>query len=188
MAVYRALLRLYPKDFRDEFGPDLLQLHRDLAADRGLAFARRRAALDLIVTVPRYRLEHVMNEQHSTTTLYVIIFGLAAAGALGFVTGFGPPALLVLVAAGIVAVAQRSALAKAIRTPDTDLRHRRLRAAAVCAAVSVISVITYGWDLADDEISSASLIGHSLIGTLAMITTAVLLLAGLLTPRSAAAV
>ena len=187
MAVYRALLRLYPKDFRDEFGPDLLALHQDLAADRGLAFARRRTALDLLVPVPRYRREPLMNEQHSTTVLYVLIFGLAALGALGFVTGFGPPALLFLVAAGVVAVAQRSRLAQAIRTPDTDVRHRRLRAAAVCAVVSVISVITYGWDLADDEISSASLIGHSLIGTSAMIATVVLLLAGLLTPRSPAA-
>lgn len=50
--------------------------------------------------------------------------------------------------------------------------------------MSVISVFTYGWDLADDEISSASLIGHSLVGTTAMIATVVLLLAGLLTPRT----
>ncbi len=79
MALYRALLRLYPKDFREEFGPDLLALHQDLAADRGSAAARRRTALDLIVTVPRYRLEHLMSEPHSTTALTVVIFGLAAA-------------------------------------------------------------------------------------------------------------
>ena len=127
-----------------------------------------------------------MSEQHSTTALYLVVFGLAAAGTLGFVTGVGPPALLFLVAAGVVAVAQRSQLAQAIRTPDTDVRHRRLRAAAVCAVVSVISVITYGWDLADNEISTASLLGHSLIGTSAMIATVVFLLAGLLTPRTAA--
>ncbi len=187
MAVYRSLLRLYPKEFRDEFGPDLLQIHRDLATDRGLAFARRRTALDLIVTIPRYRLEQLMSEEHSNTALYVVLVGLVAAGAVGVLTGIYP-ALVFVVAAAFVAVAQRSRLARAIRTPDTDVRHRRLRAATWCAAISVISVITYGWDLADDQISTASLLGHSLIGTTAMAATVVLLLAGLLTPRTPATV
>ena len=184
MAVYRALLRLYPKDFRDEFGPDLLALHQDLAADRGLAFARRRTALDLIVTVPRYRLEHLMNEQHSTTALNVVIFGLAALGALGFVTGFGPPALLFLVAAVVVAVAQRSQLARAIRTPDTDVRRRRLRAAGVCALVFVACYGIWTWDIRDD-VDVAGVLA-SLVGTAAIIAAIVLLLVGLLTPRSPA--
>jgi len=181
---YRALLWLYPKDFREEFGPDLLQVHEDLAADRGLAFARRRTALDLIVTVPRYRLEHLMNEQHSTTALNVVIFGLAALGALGFLTGFGPPALLFLGAAGVIAVAQRSQLARAIRTPDTDVRRRRLRAAGVCALVFVACYGIWTWDIQDD-LDLAGVLA-SLVGTTAMIVTVVLLLVGLLTPRSPA--
>ncbi len=186
MAAYRALLRLYPKDFREEFGPDLLALHEDLAADRGLAFARRRTALDLIVTVPRYRLEQLMSEQHSTTALYLVIFGLAALGALAFVTGLGPPALLFLVAAVVVAVSQRSALAQAIRTPDTDVRHRRLRAAAICAAVFVACYGIWSWDIQDD-LDVAGVVA-SLLGTTAMIAAVVLLLAGLLTPRTPATV
>ena len=185
MALYRSLLRLYPKDFREEFGPDLLALHQDLAADRGRAAARRRTTLDLIVTVPRYRLEHLMREQHSTTALYVVIFGLAALGALAFVTGFGPPALLFIVAAGVVAVAQRSQLARAIRTPDTDVRHRRLRAAGVCAGVFVASIAVWMWDIGDDSVDLAGVVA-SLVGTAAMIATAVLLLVGLFTPRSPA--
>lgn len=185
MTGYEALLRLYPKAFREEYGPDLVALHEELAADRGLAFARRRTALDLIVTVPRYRLEHIMSEQHSTTALYVIIFGLAALGALGFVTAFGPPALLFLVAAGVVAVAQRAQLARAIRTPDTNVRRRRLRAAAVCAVVFVACNGIWFWDINDDSLDLAGVLA-SLVGTAAMIATVVLLLAGLFTPRSPA--
>jgi len=185
MAVYRALLRLYPKDFREEFGPDLLAVYQDLAADRGLACARRRTALDLIVTVPRYRLEHLMSEQHSTTALYVVIFGLAALGALGFVTGFGPPALLFIVAAAVVAVAQRSQLARAIRTPDTDIRHRRFRAAGVCAAVFAASIGVWTWDIGDDSLDLAGVLA-SLVGTAAMVGAALLAVVGLLTPRTAA--
>ena len=46
--------------------------------------------------------------------------------------------------------------------------------------------MTYGWDLSDDEISTASLLAHSFVGTTAMIATVILLIAGLLTPRSPA--
>lgn len=183
MAAYRALLRLYPKDFRKEFGPDLLRLHEDLAADRGLTVARRRTALDLIVTVPRYRLEHLMSEQHSNTALYVVLVGLVAAGAFGFLTGVGP-ALLFVVAAVVVAVAQRSRLARAIRTPDTDVRHRRLRWAGICGAVFALSIVTYLADLGDDEISTASLLWHNLVGTSAMVAMVIFFVAGLLTPRT----
>ena len=43
-------------------------------------------------------------------------------------------------------------------------------AVASCSPVSAprsspSSVVTYGWDLSDDEISSASLLDHSFVGT-----------------------
>jgi hypothetical protein len=31
--VYRSLLRLYPREFRDEYGADMLQLLRDQSSD-----------------------------------------------------------------------------------------------------------------------------------------------------------
>ncbi|HEY5699822.1 MAG TPA: hypothetical protein VIT01_20130 [Acidimicrobiales bacterium] len=183
--VYRGLLVLYPRSFREEFADDLVQLHADLVADRGPTAARGLTALDLIVTVPRYRLEHLMSETKATTTLYVAIAALAVGGAMGVLTGLYPLVIL-LGAAVVLAVSQRAALARAIRTPDTDVRRRRLLLAGVSASVFAVSVVTYGWDLSDDEISSASLLAHSFVGTAAMIAMVILLIAGLLTPRSPA--
>ena len=57
--VYRALLLLYPRGFRREYGALMAQLHRDQRRDRG-----RRAWLttlrDLLTTVPVRNLEAVM--------------------------------------------------------------------------------------------------------------------------------
>ena len=87
-------------------------------------------------------------------------------------------------AAVVVAVAQRSRLARAIRTPDTDVRHRRLRWAGICGAVFALSIVTYLADLGDDEISTASLLWHNLVGTSAMVAMVIFFVAGLLTPRT----
>ena len=79
--LYRTLLRLYPSAFRREYGEDLVAHYADLVADRGARAARTRTALDLAITIPRYHLEHVMTEQHSATTLSIVI-GLFAVGGL----------------------------------------------------------------------------------------------------------
>ena len=59
-----------------------------------------------------------MSETKTTTTLYVAIAALAVGGALGVLTGLYPLVIL-LGAAVFLAVSQRAALARAIRTPDT---------------------------------------------------------------------
>lgn len=61
--VYRRLLWLYPRDFRDRYADDLVQTLADLSGELGPWRAWRRVSLDLVVTVPRYRLETLMNEQ-----------------------------------------------------------------------------------------------------------------------------
>ena len=181
--VYRSLVRLYPKDFRGHYGDDLVQHHADLVTDRGARAAWMRTGVDLIVTVPRYRLERIMTEQHSATTLNVAITLLAAGGVLSILTGVYPGSVL-LVAALVLAVAQRSTIARAIRTPDSNHRRRRLRVAAVLALVFVASIVSYALDLSDDHISGASLIVHNAIGVPAMVGAIVFLIAGWLTPRT----
>jgi hypothetical protein len=58
--VYRALLLLYPRRFRREYGALMVQLHRDQRRDRG-----RRAWLttfrDLVTTIPAHNLEAFMS-------------------------------------------------------------------------------------------------------------------------------
>jgi hypothetical protein len=56
-AIYRALTVLYPSEFRNQHRDDLVLLFDEMVADRGIGTATGRTMLDLIVTIPRYRLE-----------------------------------------------------------------------------------------------------------------------------------
>jgi ABC-type Na+ efflux pump permease subunit len=180
-SVYRSLLRLYPRSFRGHYGDDLVQQFADLVADRGVRAAWARTGVDLIVTVPRYRLESIMNDQHSATTLNVGIALLAAGGVLGVLTDLYP-GLVLLVAALALAVAQRNTLARAIRTADSNRRRRRLRIAAVLALVCVASFVAY-YRLIGDEWTARETV-LTAIGTFAMVGAIIFLIVGLLTPRS----
>lgn len=179
--VYRSLVRLYPREFRQGYGEDLVQHFADLVTNRGARAAWTRTGVDLIVTIPRYRLENIMTEQHSATTLHLAITLLAAGGVLSLMTGLGPGVVLLL-AAVVLAVAQRSTLARSIRTPDTNRRRRRLATAAILAVVFLTSYVAFlqlvgdTWTLRDTLLYA--------IGTPAMIASPIYLIAGLLTPKT----
>jgi hypothetical protein len=181
--VYRSLVRLYPRNFRLEYADDLVQHFADLVADRGLRAAWTRTGVDLIVTVPRYRLERIMTEQHSATTINVGIALLAFGGAMGVLTGFYPGAVL-FVAAIVVAVAQRGTLARAIRTPDANRRRRRLGTAAILAIVCLATAVSYMRAVGEEHVSGTSLVLHNAIGVPTMVGAIVFLIVGLLTPRA----
>ncbi len=179
--VYRSLVRLYPREFRAHYGSDLVQIHADVVKDQGARAAWTRAVVDLIVTVPRYRLESIMNEQRSATSLHVAITLLATAGVASLLVG-AYPGLVLFLAAVVLAVSQRSTLARAIRTPDSNQRRRRLGIAAVLSTVFIVSYGTYllvigdTWTIRDTVLA--------VVGTVAMIGAVVFLIAGLLTPRT----
>jgi hypothetical protein len=181
--VYRSLVRLYPRDFRRHYGGDVVQHFADLVNDRGVRAAWTRTCVDLIVTVPRYRLESIMSDQHSATTLNVVITLLATGGVLSLFIGFYP-GLVLFVAAIVLAVAQRSALARAIRTPDSNRRRRRLGTAAVLTVVFVASYVTYSLLIGDKWTTRETVL--AVIGNAAMIGAVVYLIAGLLTPKTSA--
>jgi hypothetical protein len=174
-------VRLYPAAFRDEYGDDLVAHYDDLVAHLGPRAARARTALDLAITLPRYHLEHLMTEQHSATVLTAVIGLFAAGGLLSLLTGAGPGLLLFAIAA-VLAVAQRSRLARALRVPNTNLRRRRLLTGAVLAAVFVVSYAVYLATIGDTWTPKDTLLAT--VGTLAMFGGAGYLIAGLLTPRS----
>ena len=182
-SFYRSLLRLYPRDFRTDYGDDLVQYFSDLVADRGTRAAWTRTTTDLIITVPRYRLETIMSEKTSTTTLYLTIGAPTLGGVASLLIGFYP-GLLLLVAAFALAMAQRSALARAIRTPGSDRRRRRLVIAGILAAICGLSILSYLRDLDDASISSLSLMLHNAVGVPAMFGSIGFLVGGLATPRT----
>ena len=179
--VYRACINLYPSTFRHQYREDLVQLFDDLIVDRGLRRACLRTGLDLVITVPNYRLERVMSQQRSATTFVVIISLIAGAGVMSLLTGVYP-GLALLAAAAVLTLAQRSTLAKALRTPVAGLRRRRLMISAVLAGVSVVCLGVYYMVIGDRWTPRETVLAG--VGTLAMIGAPLFLLLGLLTPKA----
>lgn len=181
--IYHTLVRLYPKAFRDAYGDDLVQHFDGLVADRGSRAAWCRTALDLAVTVPRYRLETIMNERHSATTISVAVGLLAAAGVASTLVDIGLyPGGLLLVVALALGIAQRSAIARALRAPDPHRRRRRLQTAAVLGVVFVASFVAYLMLIGDTWSTRDTVL--AIIGNAAMIGAVGFLAAGLLTPKT----
>lgn len=120
-----------------------------------------------------------MTEQHSAATLSTVIGLFAAAGLASLMTGLYPGMILFVVAV-VLAVAQRSTLARALRVPDTSLRRRRLGAAAILGATFVTSYVTYILLIGDTWTGRETVL--AIIGTLAMFGAIGFLIAGLLTP------
>jgi hypothetical protein len=67
--VYRLAVRLYPRAFRTEYGDDLVEAFTALVSDLGPRRAWTRTFIDLITTLPRYRLEALVNPQRKTAPL-----------------------------------------------------------------------------------------------------------------------
>lgn len=110
-AAYRALLRLYPKSFRDDYGADMSQLFGDRVRDRGRR-AWLEAGPDLVRTVPVRRMEAVMSRLSSGARLASLAVLVLAAVVVSVGVGAGAAPLLFIVAlvAAAVAVVRQSRL------------------------------------------------------------------------------
>ncbi len=148
--TYRAVVRLYPRQFRQRYGDDLAQAFADLVERDGLAGACGRTIIDVLVTLPRYRLEAVMNPWQSSLALFLTIAGLVAVGVMSILVGLYPGAVL-LPAGVILGVAQRSQLARAMRAPDARRRQHLLASAALLAASCAIGTTAMYLDLRGDD-------------------------------------
>lgn len=180
--AYRSLLVLYPRDFRDRYSDDLVQTLTDLSADLGPRRAWRRVTLDLIVTVPRYRMERLMKEQHSSTVLIVATTGMACAGIISLFVGLRIGVLLVPLAA-VVAITQRGRLARSMDAVDASrLRHKRLRIAAVLA-VSLPVIYLVSLPILGDHWGTDAIVAFGL-WTAVLIAAVSYFVSGITTPRS----
>jgi hypothetical protein len=105
---YRVLLRLYPRRFREEYGPDMVLLMSEQCRDEPLARVVGRAALDLAITIPNQHLEARMHRAPMFQTPFVYLAIAVAGLALAILGGSAPAApiigLGVAAAAGSVAV------------------------------------------------------------------------------------
>ena len=105
--VYRSLLCLYPREFRDEYGADMVQLIRDQCGDEPSWQVGARCALDLAVAIPTQHMEAHMNRP-STHLVPLLYATVAAAGLLFAIVGgsnitISVIGLCIAVAAGTIA-------------------------------------------------------------------------------------
>jgi len=70
MNTYGLLLRLYPREFREEYGEDMTQLLRHQLRDEGARRVWARTVLDVALTVPTLRLEAHMSRASSAPIVY----------------------------------------------------------------------------------------------------------------------
>lgn len=182
--VYRALLLLYPKPFRDRYRDDLAQAHDDLIADLGPTRAWCRSGLDLLVTVPRYRLEAIVSTRHSDSTPNVITGTLLVIAAAATLNGGAPLGVMALAVFAVIALTQRSRLARSLRVQRGNQRRRRLLTSAALAGVCVTTLVAFVIDVGGDESWGARAFIYVNIFNVALAAAIVYLVAGLLTHRS----
>ncbi len=173
---------LYPRDFRDRYRDDLVQTLTDLSAELGPRRAWRRVTLDLVVTVPRYRMETLMKQEHSSTVLIVATVTMACAGIISLFAGLTLGVLLVPLAA-VVAITQRGRLARSMDAVDASgLRRKRLRIAAVLAgSLPVIYLVSL--PILGDEWGTDATVAFGL-WTAVLIAAVSYFVAGIATPKS----
>lgn len=103
--VYAALIRMYPRSFRQDYGADLVQLLREQCAEEPAWRVYGRALVDLAITVPSQRLEALVHH-NSTRAVSLLYAAVAAAGALlAIVGGSNTVTLIVGVAVALAAAA-----------------------------------------------------------------------------------
>jgi hypothetical protein len=123
LRIYRALLVLYPRSFRQGYREPMLQLFGDCVRDRG-AKAWLRTVPDLVRTIPALRLEAVMSGPGPTASK-VAAFALLAFGAVVIAMGLGGPVLTAAILLAVITVLAlgRGALGPLFRGERAPLRH-----------------------------------------------------------------
>src|SRR4051794_9896203 len=106
--IYRSLLLLYPRAFRQVFGADMVQVFGDRLREEGAASRRGSVAvwfstlIDLFKSAPLQRMEKSMTREAAFGVLFVLF---VAFGAIVFALGSSGPGIVIglalLVASGI---------------------------------------------------------------------------------------
>ena len=180
--AYRSLLVLYPRDFRDRYSDDLVQTLTDLSAELGPRKAWRRVTLDLVVTVPNYRMETIMKEEHRSMALIVATTVMACAGIISPMIGL-PLGLLLVPLAAVVAITQRGRLARSMDAVDASrLRRKRLRIAAILAGLLPV-IYLVSLPILGDEWGTDAIVAFGLWTTV-LIAAVSYFVSGITTPKS----
>ena len=141
VGAYRALVRLYPRRVRAEYGADMVQLVRDQCADEPAWRVASRIVVDAALTLPAQHLETHMN-RNPNPLVPLIYAAVAGSGLLvAIVGGTNRTALIVgacvaLVAGALAAVGWRRATP--LRLTRAAGNWWKLVAAGPCLVIAVI--------------------------------------------------
>jgi hypothetical protein len=93
--AYEALVAMYPRRFRDEYGADMVLLFRNQCGDEPTWRVCVRCVIDLALTIPNQHLEtHMRRNPSPTLTLVYLTFALAGA-VLAVIGGSAPIAVVI---------------------------------------------------------------------------------------------
>jgi hypothetical protein len=148
VAAYRAAIRLYPRDFRAEYGPDLVLLLEHQLRDGPAARVVGRLVLDLAISIPTRHLEaHVHRPSSTFVTLGFAAIGVAAvlvALTIGSNVLWAGAALVVAAVAAAVATTshRRSRLVTADRSATAQWWKLLIAGPAAVAAFVAVTTAT----------------------------------------------
>ena len=149
--LYATLVRLYPRQFRHDFADDMVLVFGELVEHKGRAATWRRVLVDLVVTVPTYRLETVMAPQRSANALVVLVATLTLGAVATFAIGVWPVAAILLLVAVVIGITERSQLARSLRPENPSHRRRLLARSAVLGLIAVAVLVIGLADLGDES-------------------------------------
>jgi hypothetical protein len=148
--AYRALLRLYPRRFRDEYGPDMALLFADQLRDEPAARVWARSAIDLALTIPTQHLEAHMNRAPSA--LLPVLFTATGIGGVGIAAVGGSSRgmltiglSIAVVALGLAAVARRNL--RPVGTDDVSAHWWKLVSGGAGMLAAFAGVTTFTGEL-----------------------------------------
>ena len=87
--LYRILLHAYPAEFRDEYGPELLQLFRDRRRDAGTLATCALAFVDLLKTAPAEHLDILARDLRSAVRYLRAHLGFTFVAVVSLALGLG---------------------------------------------------------------------------------------------------
>jgi hypothetical protein len=140
--AYRALLRLYPRRFRDQYGADMVLLMREQRTEESASRLFIRSMVDLAISLPTQHLEARM--RRAPNPLVPLAYAIAAvAGLLLAILGGTNPAMLVLglglaVFAGAIATLAWRRSRPVGNTPTVTATWWKFLVAGPCLAALVI--------------------------------------------------
>lgn len=151
VSAYRALLRLYPRHFRDEYGADMALLFADQMRDGAAARVWARTAVDLVTTIPTRHLEAHMKRTPSPTLPLTVTALSGTAVAVAVVGGTSRWVLAIGLPVAVLSTLLAAVLwhdARPIAVPrDTTDRWWRFLAAGTGLLVTLIVTTTLTGEL-----------------------------------------